>query len=128
LVSFGGRSIVKQAALARWMPGRADSLTPFADQIATCSPGAKRCKSEGVKHIRHPLLGPLAFEYSAFAVDGRPDLSMVVYNPASTADADKISSLIGSVSALERKRATAGAPNAAGKTASARRLAHRGRR
>ena len=30
---------------------------------------------EGVKHIRHPVLGRLAFEYSAFAVDGRPDLS-----------------------------------------------------
>jgi hypothetical protein len=35
-----------------------------------------------VKHIRHPVLGPLAFEYSAFAVDGRTDLSMIVYNPA----------------------------------------------
>jgi hypothetical protein len=31
---------------------------------------------------RHPVLGPFAFEYSAFAVDGRPDLSMGVYNPA----------------------------------------------
>jgi hypothetical protein len=50
---------------------------------------------EGVKHIRHPVLGPIAFEYSAFAIDGRPDLSMVVYNPATPADAERISSLIG---------------------------------
>jgi hypothetical protein len=42
------------------------------------------------------VLGPIAFEYSAFAVDGRPDLSMVVYNPATPADAEKISSLAGS--------------------------------
>jgi hypothetical protein len=50
--------------------------------------------SEHVKHIRHPILGPLAFEYSAFAVDGRPDLSLVIYNPATAADAEKIKSLI----------------------------------
>jgi transcriptional regulator with XRE-family HTH domain len=49
---------------------------------------------EAVKHIRHPVLGPIAFEYSAFAVDGRPDLTMVVYNPTTPADTDKISALI----------------------------------
>jgi transcriptional regulator with XRE-family HTH domain len=51
---------------------------------------------EGVKRLRHPIAGPIAFEYSAFAVDGRPDLGMVVYNPATKADADRIRSLIGS--------------------------------
>ncbi len=49
---------------------------------------------EAVKHIRHPALGPLAFEYSAFAVDGRPDLAMVVYNPATPEDAERIKSLL----------------------------------
>jgi hypothetical protein len=49
---------------------------------------------EGTKHMRHPVLGPIAFEYSAFAVDGRPDLSMVVYNPSTLADAEKIRSLV----------------------------------
>jgi hypothetical protein len=39
-------------------------------------------------------LGPLAFEYSAFAVDGRTDLSMIVYNPATPEDARRIQSLI----------------------------------
>jgi hypothetical protein len=43
--------------------------------------------------MRHPVLGPIAFEYSAFAVDGRPDLTMVVYNPTTPADAEKIRSL-----------------------------------
>jgi transcriptional regulator with XRE-family HTH domain len=49
---------------------------------------------EAVKHMRHPILGPLAFEYSAFGVDGRTDLAMVVYNPATPADAERISSLM----------------------------------
>lgn len=49
---------------------------------------------EAVKHIRHPVIGPLAFEYSAFAVDGRTDLSMVVYNPATPEDAQRIRSLV----------------------------------
>jgi transcriptional regulator with XRE-family HTH domain len=49
---------------------------------------------EAVKHIRHPVLGPLAFEYSAFAVDGRTDLTMVVYNPATPEDAERINSLL----------------------------------
>jgi transcriptional regulator with XRE-family HTH domain len=50
---------------------------------------------EIVKHIRHPVLGPFAFEYSSFAVDGRPDLNMVVYNPATAADAEKLRALVG---------------------------------
>ncbi len=54
---------------------------------------------DGVKHLRHPVLGPLALEYSAFAVDGRPDLAMLVYNPATPSDAERIRSLIGSQTA-----------------------------
>ena len=49
---------------------------------------------EGAKRLHHPILGPIVLEYSAFAVDGRPDLSMVVYNPATSADADLIRSLV----------------------------------
>ena len=49
---------------------------------------------DGVKHLRHPVLGPIALEYSSFAVDGRPDLQMVVYNPATPLDQEHIRSLI----------------------------------
>jgi transcriptional regulator with XRE-family HTH domain len=49
---------------------------------------------EGPKRMRHPIAGPIALEYSAFAVDGRPDLGMVIYNPATPADAERIRSLI----------------------------------
>ncbi|MEJ0097917.1 MAG: hypothetical protein WDM84_08335 [Bauldia sp.] len=33
-------------------------------------------------------------EFSALSVEGRPDLGIVIYNPATPADADKIRALI----------------------------------
>jgi transcriptional regulator with XRE-family HTH domain len=49
---------------------------------------------DGVKRFRHPILGPIELEYSAFAVDGRPDLGMIVYNPVASEDAERIRSLV----------------------------------
>jgi len=49
---------------------------------------------DGMKTLHHPVIGRFQMEYSSFAVDGRPDLSMVVYNPATPADVTKIRSLI----------------------------------
>jgi hypothetical protein len=40
------------------------------------------------------VLGALAFEYSTFAVDGRTDLSLLIYNPATPEDAARVASLI----------------------------------
>jgi hypothetical protein len=67
---------------------------PSADVLDWRDNEVRGAHGEKVKHIRHPVLGPLAFEYSAFAVDGRTDLSMVVYNPATPEDARRIQSLI----------------------------------
>ncbi|MGH8227199.1 MAG: helix-turn-helix transcriptional regulator [Steroidobacteraceae bacterium] len=53
-----------------------------------------RSYGAGAKRLRHPIAGEIAFEYSAFAVDGRPDLGLVIYNPATPADAERIRSLI----------------------------------
>lgn len=58
-----------------------------------------RSYGEGVKRLRHPIAGPIAFEFSAFAVDGRPDLGMVIYNPATPEDAERVRGLIGTRSA-----------------------------
>ncbi len=55
---------------------------------------------DGVKHLRHPRAGLLALEYSAFAVDGRPDLSLIVYNPATSADRRLVESLLALTPAL----------------------------
>jgi transcriptional regulator with XRE-family HTH domain len=49
---------------------------------------------EGTKYLQHPVGGRIALEYSAFAVDGQPDLGMVIYSPATAADADRIRSLL----------------------------------
>lgn len=53
-----------------------------------------RAHGEGAKILHHPTVGSLSLELSAFAVDGRPDLIMLVYNPATPADAEKIKSLL----------------------------------
>ena len=83
--------------------GAAAEVEPLVDELCRLSPeframwrdnDVRGSHGEAVKHIRHPVLGPLAFEYSAFAVDGRTDLSMVVYNPATPADAERIKSLM----------------------------------
>lgn len=49
--------------------------------------------SESVETLHHPA-GLLGRECSAFAVDGRPDLSMVIFNPASAKDAELVRKLI----------------------------------
>lgn len=49
---------------------------------------------DGVKHIRHPEIGLIELEFSAFAVDGRPDLGMIVYNPATPEVAERIQALM----------------------------------
>ena len=53
-----------------------------------------RAYGEGIKQLRHPVAGVLAMEFSSFAVDGRPDLGMVIYNPVTPADADKVRALV----------------------------------
>lgn len=45
---------------------------------------------EGLKRLHHAELGLLELEFSAFAVDGRPELGMVIYNPATDDVADRI--------------------------------------
>ena len=48
---------------------------------------------DGTKRLKHPELGDIELEYSGFAVDGRPDLSLTVYNPVDSAVADRIRTL-----------------------------------
>ncbi len=53
-----------------------------------------RTHGEGTKQARHPKLGLITMDYSAFAVDGQPNLSMVIYTPATSEDAERIGTLI----------------------------------
>ncbi|WP_101926732.1 MULTISPECIES: helix-turn-helix transcriptional regulator [Luteimonas] len=50
---------------------------------------------EGAKTIRHAAVGDITFEFSSFAIDGRPDLKLMIYNPAGDADLAKMRRLCG---------------------------------
>ncbi|MGF6571977.1 transcriptional regulator with XRE-family HTH domain [Paraburkholderia sp. GAS333] len=53
---------------------------------------------DGVKRLTHPKLGLIELEYSAFSVDGRPDLGMIVYTPLDREVAQRIRELAASAS------------------------------
>ncbi len=82
--------------------GAVSEVSQLVDELCRLSPEFEALwrendvgvHGEGVKRLRHPILGPIALEYSAFAVDGRPDLGMIVYNPVASADAERIRSLV----------------------------------
>ena len=82
--------------------GAAAKVKALVDELTRLSPefdamwrdNDVRTYGEGSKHLRHPIAGMIALEYSAFVVDGRPDLSLVIYSPATPEDAQRIKSLI----------------------------------
>jgi len=101
-------------AMARFVVGafRADAaragavaeIAQFVKEMSAQNPEFKEmwlandvhAYGEGMKRLHHPELGVLDMEFSAFAVDGRPDLGMVVYNPATSGDAERIRGYLGS--------------------------------
>jgi transcriptional regulator with XRE-family HTH domain len=92
--------------------GASRTVQSLVDELSRSSPAFAamwrdndvRNYGEGTKSIRHPRAGLLGLEYSAFFVDGRPDLSMVIYTPATPRDADRIRSLI----RCQKKKASRG--------------------
>jgi transcriptional regulator with XRE-family HTH domain len=60
--------------------------------------------SDLTKYVRHPLAGTIALEYTSFAVEDRPDLSLVIYNPATPADAERIRALLKPLPSSEQTR------------------------
>ena len=82
--------------------GATDEITQLVDELSRASPAFDRlwrdneiaAHHEGLKRLHHPEVGLLELEFSAFAVDGRPELGMVIYNPASSADADRVRALV----------------------------------
>ncbi|POF32124.1 helix-turn-helix transcriptional regulator [Roseibium marinum] len=49
---------------------------------------------DGVKRLHHPELGVIELEFSTFSVDGRPDLTMMVYTPATAEVAGRVQAFI----------------------------------
>lgn len=82
--------------------GAASEVSRLADELCLRSPefarfwrdNDVRVHGEGTKRLRHPGKGVIELEYSGFAVDGRPDLGMIVYNPATPEDARRIAALL----------------------------------
>ncbi|XBS69050.1 helix-turn-helix transcriptional regulator [Acerihabitans sp. KWT182] len=82
--------------------GAAKNIEALVDELSRQSPEFEamwrdndvRSHGAGIKSLRHPLAGLIAMEYSSFAVEGRPDLSMVIYNPATPADAARVRSVM----------------------------------
>jgi transcriptional regulator with XRE-family HTH domain len=82
--------------------GSSKEVEALVEDLSRLSPEFKRMwqdndvrnYGEGTKYILHPTVGRLGMEYSAFSVDGRPDLGMIIYNPSTPEDAERIRSLI----------------------------------
>jgi transcriptional regulator with XRE-family HTH domain len=82
--------------------GATESVKALVDELSRTSPefaamwadNSVRAYGEGTKRLRHPAVGVIEMEFSAFAVDGRADLGMVVYNPATPADREKVRRLV----------------------------------
>ena len=53
-------------------------------------------EGDGLKRLHHRELGLIELEFSTFAVDGRLDLAMVVYNPFTPESAERITAYLSS--------------------------------
>ncbi len=89
--------------------GAGAEVTRLVEELSALSPDFKTLWAEndvvghadGRKRLRHPDHGLIELEFSVFAVDGRPDLGMLVHNPATPEAADRIKALLEKQSGAE---------------------------
>jgi transcriptional regulator with XRE-family HTH domain len=92
------RADVARAGAARNVQSLVDELCATSAEFAAMwRDNDVQGHGDGMKVLHHPVAGPLTLEFSAFAVDARPDLNMVIYNPVTPADTDKIRVLLKSL-------------------------------
>lgn len=97
-----------RASVAR--TGATAEVAALVDELSRQSPDFAavwnahdvRAQGDGSKLLHHPVAGPIALDYSAFDVQGRPDLGLVVYTPVSDDDAARVRSLLEAVPPLPR--------------------------
>jgi len=70
------------------------SISPEFDALWRSNEVHTHAEADSVKRLHHPTLGLIELEQSAFSVDGRPDLHMIVYNPVDARQAERIQALI----------------------------------
>lgn len=85
--------------------GASTKVKALVDELSQVSPefqamwhnnDVRSTYGEAPKHVQHPVAGLIALEYSAFAVDGRPDLGLVIYTPATPDDVNRVKRCIAS--------------------------------
>jgi transcriptional regulator with XRE-family HTH domain len=98
------RFVLSAFRLESTRAGAATEVEPLVEELRRLSPEFDamwrdneviRPHHDAVKHMRHPVFGPISFELSAFSVDGRPDLTLLVYNATTPEGAEQIASLLG---------------------------------
>jgi transcriptional regulator with XRE-family HTH domain len=87
--------VVRAGAVAE-VQGLVDELCAMSEEFADlwAENNVQSGFGDHPKRINHPVAGWLALDYCAFAVDGRPDLQLVVYNPATPEDVAKVKALL----------------------------------
>lgn len=90
------RADVARAGAMRNVQALVDELCATSAQFAAIwsENDVRSTYGEVAKQVRHPLAGVIGLDYSAFAVDGRPDLDLVIYNPSTAEDVDRVKSLL----------------------------------
>ncbi|HEX7664911.1 MAG TPA: helix-turn-helix transcriptional regulator [Polyangiaceae bacterium] len=61
-----------------------------------------RNPGEGSKVMHHPVVGDVTLDYSTFAVDGEPDLGLVIFTPRTPEDGDRMKQVIAMKSPIVR--------------------------
>jgi transcriptional regulator with XRE-family HTH domain len=83
--------------------GASKNIQALVEELSRVSPefaamwrdhDVRNTYGEHAKQLRHPQVGLIGLEYSAFAVDGRPDLGMVIFQAATPEDGRKIRTLL----------------------------------
>lgn len=97
LVATFRAETVRAGADARASVLVAELSARSADFARLWSENDVRTTGEGAKTIRHARVGEITFEFSSFAIDGRPDLRLMAYVPATAGDLDKMSRLCSEV-------------------------------
>ena len=77
------------AAIVKEMQAKSEDFARIWAENDVLTHGSGR-----IKHMNHAQAGPLTLEYSAFGIDGTDGLGVVVYTPATPADARKIDRLL----------------------------------
>ncbi|UPG94345.1 helix-turn-helix transcriptional regulator [Luteibacter aegosomatissinici] len=82
--------------------GATAEITQLVEELSRTSPEFEALwrnndiasHGDGLKRLHHPVLGPIELEFSTFAVEGRPDLTLMIYNPSTAETTEAVRKLV----------------------------------